>query len=287
MRSRAWTALARACLATALISPAAAQHDKHEPPAPPPAEQHSEHAAHGAAAAASVAITDEQRAAAFPDLGAMRMGDMMLENPLNKLVLLDRLEWHDATGSPLTWDVDAWVGRDLTKLWIRTEGERRDDATEHAEIEILWGKSFARWWDFVAGARYDAQPSPERSWAAFGVRGTAPFRFDIEATSYIGESGDAALRFEGRYDLLVTNRLVFQPELALDAYGQSDASRGMGAGLAEGELGLRLRYELRREIAPYVGLVHVRSFGRTADFAHAAGTETHDTRLVLGLRVWF
>lgn len=286
MRNRTCT-VSCAFLTAALTWPATAQQAEHaEHAAPAPAAQHSEHAEHGAAAA-PVAVTDEQLAAAFPDLGDMRMSDMMLENPLNKLLLLDRLEWHDATGSPLTWDVDAWIGRDLTKLWIRTEGERRDDVTEHAELEILWGKSFARWWDFVAGARYDAQPSPERSWAAFGFRGTAPYRFDMEATAYVGESGDAALRFEARYDLLITNRLVLQPELDLDAYAQSDASRGTGAGLAEGELGLRLRYEVRREIAPYVGLVHVRSFGRTADFAQAAGNETHDTRLVAGLRLWF
>jgi copper resistance protein B len=273
-----------ACLA-ASSGRAVAQHAEHA--APPPA-QHSEHAAHSAAAAPTFAtVTEEQRAAAFPDLGDMRMSDMMLENPLNKLVLLDRLEWHDAPGDPLTWDLDAWIGRDLTKLWIRSEGERTDDATEHAEVEILWGKSFARWWDFVAGARYDAQPTPEQSWAAFGLRGTAPYRFEIEATTYLGEGGDIALRFEGKYDILVTNRLVLEPLVELDWYGQSDSDRGIGAGLSEGELGLRLRYEVRREIAPYVGLTHVRSFGRTADFVHAAGDDPDDTRWVAGIRVWF
>jgi copper resistance protein B len=248
--------------------------------------QQTEHAQHGAAAA-PVEITAEQRAAAFPDVGAMRMSDMMLENPVNKLVLLDRLEWHDAPDDPLTWDLDAWIGRDLAKVWIRSEGERRDDATERAELEVLWGKSFARWWELVAGARYDAQPGPERSWAAFGFRGTTPYRFDIEATTYVGEGGDAAVRFKGQYDLLVTNRVVLKPLLELDWHGQSDAARGVGAGLSEGELGLRLHYEIRREVAPYVGLVHVRSFGRTADFARAAGREPNDTRLIAGIRLWF
>jgi copper resistance protein B len=252
----------------------------------PAIAQHTEHAQHGAATA-PVDITAEQRAAAFPDVGAMRMSDMMLENPVNKLVLLDRLEWHDAPGDPLTWDLDAWIGRDLAKLWIRSEGERRDDTTERAELEILWGKTFARWWELVAGARYDAQPSPERGWAAFGLRGTTPYRFDIEATTYVGEGGDAALRFEGRYDILVTNRLVLGPLLELDWYAQSDADRGVGAGLSEGELGLRLRYEFRREVAPYVGITRVRSFGRTADFVRAAGDDPDDTRWVAGIRVWF
>lgn len=223
--------------------------------------------------------------AATDQVEPMRMGDMMLENPLNKLVLLDRLELHDATGSdPLTWDLDAWIGRDLNKLWIRSEGERRNDVTEHAEVEVLWGKSFARWWDFVAGARYDSQPSPQQSWAAFGVRGTAPYRFDVEATAYVSDGGHAALRFETQYDVLITNRLVLQPQLELNWYAESDAARGIGAGLAEGELGLRLRYEFRREVAPYIGLVRARTFGRTSDLTT---NETDDTRLVAGIRLWF
>jgi copper resistance protein B len=281
----AWPTVA-ALAAPFFSGTAAAQHDHQAPAAaPPPQTEHAEHAvSQSTTVPGPTDVTEAARAAAFPELGAMRMSDMMLENPLNKLVLLDRLEWHDAPGNPQTWDLDAWIGRDLAKLWIRSEGERRNDDTEHAEVEILWGKTFARWWDFVAGARYDAQPSPDQSWAAFGVRGLAPYRFDIEATAYVGESGHTALRFETQYDLLITNRLLLQPQLELDWYGQSDPNRGIGAGLAEGELGLRLRYEFRREVAPYVGLVRARKFGRTADFATG---DTDDTRLVAGIRLWF
>lgn len=280
--SFSWPALAQHTDHTQHAQPPATQHTEH---AQAPAAQHAEHGDHAAAAAA--AVTDAERAAAFPDVGEMRMSDMMLENPVNKLVLIDRLEWHDAAANPLTWDVDAWVGRDLSKIWIRSEGERTDAATEHAELEVLWGRSFARWWDVVAGARYDAQPSLDREWAAFGVRGTAPYRLDLEATAYVGEGADTALRIETRYDVLVTNRLVLVPLLELNWYGQSDSARGIGAGLSEGELGLRLRYEFRREVAPYIGLVHVRSFGRTADLVRAAGDDADDTRLVAGIRVWF
>jgi copper resistance protein B len=279
MRSRA----SIVALAAAFAWPVVAQHAEHASSAAP--EEPGDHAP--AAARTATTITEEQRSAAFPDLSAMRMSAMMLEDPLSKLVLLDRLEWHDASGDPLTWDLDAWIGRDLTKIWIRSEGERRADSTERAELEVLWGKSFARWWDFLAGARYDAQPSPEQSWAAFGFRGTTPYRFEIEATTYLGEGGDSALRFEGQYDLLVTNRLVLKPLLELDWYGQSDAARGVGAGLSKGEMGLRLHYEFRREVAPYVGLTHVRKFGRTGDLAAAVGEDANDTRLVAGIRLWF
>ncbi len=287
---RYWPVLAAAALLAG--APAAAQHEQHapaaaEPPAPP--ARHSEPAAHAehAAAPTSTSVTEAERAAAFPDLGDMRMSDMMLENPLNRLVLLDRFESHDATGSPLSWDLDAWVGRDLTKLWIRSEGERRDGETERAEVELLFGKSFARWWDFVAGARHDAQPSPDRSWAAVGVRGTAPYRFEIEATAYAGNGNRTALRFETQYDVLVTNRWILQPQLELNWYGRADPTSLRGSGLSDGELGLRLRYEIRREVAPYVGVARERSFGRTADLLRAVGRDADDTRWVAGIRVWF
>jgi copper resistance protein B len=278
-----WPALVAAAVLTS--APAAAQHEQHAPSAqpPPPAAQHSEHAV----PPAPTSVTEAERAAAFPDLGDMRMSDMMLENPLNKLVSLDRLEWHDAPGNPSTWDLDAWIGRDLTKLWIRTEGERRNGETERADVEILFGRSFARWWDFVAGARHDFEPSEGQSWAAVGVRGTAPYGFEIDATAYAGDSNRAALRFETRRDVLVTNRWILEPRLALNWYSEADPARFRGPGLSDAELALRLRYEIRREVAPYVGVARERSFGRTADAVRALGRDDHDTRWVAGFRLWF
>ena len=209
---------------------------------------------------------------------------MHLEDPLNRSVLLDRFESQDDDGNPVAWDLDAWVGRDLTKLWIRSDGERRDGNTEQADVEILWGKSFARWWDLLTGVREELDPGPDETWAAVGVRGTAPYRLGLEATAYVGDGGASALRVETHYEVLVTNRWILRPELDLAWYGQSDPSRGRGAGLAEGDLGIRLRYEIRREVAPYVGVLLARKFGRTADLS--AGDDD-DTRLVAGIRVSF
>lgn len=277
----------RLATAVALLLAAAsarAQHAEHAEHAAP-----TEHGAHVHEPPPVLApVTDEQRAAAFPELGAMRMNDMMLENPLNKLVVLDRFEWQDADGGDvLNWNLEAWIGRDLDKLWLRSEGERSSGDTERAELEILWGHGFARWWELVAGARHDFAPGEEQSWAAVGVHGLAPYRFDVEATAYVGSGTSTALRIETTRDLLVTNRLVLTPLLEMNWYGQTDAARGVGAGLADAELGLRLRYEVRREIAPYVGLTYERSFGRTAELAASAGRASSDTRLVAGLRVWF
>jgi copper resistance protein B len=119
------------------------------------------------------------------------------------------------------------------------------------------------------------------------VRGTAPYRIDLEATAYVGDGGRAALRVKSHYELLVTNKLILQPLAELNWYSQSDARRGVGAGLADVEIGLRLRYEVKREVAPYVGLVTRRQLGDTADFARAAGHDPRDTRLVAGVRLRF
>ena len=265
-------------------SRAAAQHEQHTPATEPTPPAQHEHAGHATAPAPA---TEGERAAAFPDLGTMRMPDMMLVDPLTKLVLLDRFESHDANGNPLSWDVDAWVGRDLTKIWVRSQGERRGDETERAEIEVLFGKSVARWWDVLAGVRHGVEPGESQDWLAVGVRGTAPYRFEIEATAYAANGGRTGLRVETQRDLLVTNRLILQPQLELNWYGEADSARQRGAGLADAELGVRLRYEIRREVAPYVGLVRERSFGRTAALRRNAGRDADDTRLVAGIRVWF
>lgn len=209
----------------------------------------------------------------------------MLEDPFNRSVLFDVLELRDS--DDLSWDASAWLGHAFNRLAIRTEGERVDSGTERAELELLWSHSFARWWDVVAGARADFEPGPSRNWGTFGIQGLAPYRFELEATAYVGEGGYTAARFEGEYELLITSRLILQPQLELNWYGQSDPERRIGSGLSSVEAGLRLRYEFRREVAPYVGLVRERLVGSTADLARADGLDPEDTSLVAGIRLRF
>jgi copper resistance protein B len=212
----------------------------------------------------------------------------MLEDPFNRSLLVDELETHDDDGSrEVAWDATFWAGHTFNKLVARTEGEKRGGTTEDAELELLWSRGVARWWDVVAGARADFEPGATQSWGAFGVRGLAPYRFELEATAYVGDGGRSAARFEGEYELLITSRLILQPQIELNWYGQSDPERGVGQGLSTGEAALRLRYELRREVAPYVGLVYQRKFGATADVVRAEGEDPDDTRLVAGVRLRF
>jgi copper resistance protein B len=144
----------------------------------------------------------------------------------------------------------------------------------------------ARWWSLQTGLRHDFGDGPSRNWAAFGVAGLAPYFFNIEATAYVGDAGRTAARLRAEYEVLFSQRLILQPEFEVNAYGQDDPERQIGAGISDFQLGLRLRYEIRREIAPYLGVVWVRRTGRTANFARAAGESIGDVWAVLGVRIF-
>lgn len=267
-----------------LAAPAYAQHEHHQP-APPPAAERPSPAPHPALPEPTAA----ERAAAFPDLGGMDMRDHMDEDPLVATLLFDQLEWRDAGGDAdgLAWNLRGWIGGSHDRLWLRSEGERHDGATDEGDVELLWGRPLDAWWDVVAGVRHDIGHGPSRDWVAVGVQGLAPYKFEVEATAYLGTSGRTAFRAEAEYDVLLTNRLVLQPSLGVELHGRDDRERGIGAGLSEAELGLRLRYEFRRAFAPYAGIVWSRSFGRTAEFARADGGDGTERMWVAGVRFWF
>jgi copper resistance protein B len=234
------------------------------------------------------AVAPADRAAAFPDLSGVSMREHMNDDPTNVMFLVDRLERRDATGSsPSIWDANLWIGRDFNKLLLRTEGEVLKGRVEDANLEALWARPVSRWWELVVGARQDFRPEPARSWLALGVVGLAPYRVQVEATAYVGEGARTALALQLEYELLLTNRLILQPRLEINAYGKEDRSRGIGAGVSDLELGLRLRYEIRREFAPYVGVAWANKFGATADFARAGGTDPYELQVLAGLRVWY
>ena len=210
------------------------------------------------------------------------------DDPILVKLMLDQLETRDSgSGSDGAWDAQAWIGRDLTKIWVKTEGERKFGNTEAAEMQFLFSKAVASYWEFQIGVRLDSRPSPDRTWAAIGFQGLAPYFFEIDTALFIGESGRTALRLEAEYQLLFTQRLILTPEIETNFFGQNDPQIGVGSGLSEVEAGLRLRYEIRREFAPYIGVNWSRVFGKTADFARAAGQSTSDTQLTIGLRAWF
>ncbi len=211
------------------------------------------------------------------------MGDKLFGS-----VLLDKFEYFNGQNSKgLKFDGEAWFGGDQNKLWPKAEGEREDNETGTTRLEALWNRTFTTHWSTQIGIRHDAWEGPSRTWVAFGIEGLAPYWFDVEATAYIGENGRTALRGELDYEFLLTQRLILQPNIEINVYGKNDEDKGIGSGLSEIEAGLRLRYEIKREFAPYVGISWHRKYGKTADYARAEGAETDDAQLVIGLRLWY
>ncbi|MDH3511997.1 MAG: copper resistance protein B [Gammaproteobacteria bacterium] len=210
------------------------------------------------------------------------------DDPLLFMAMVDQLEVRLTSGdNPLTWDADAWLGKDLNKLWLKTEGERVNGENEEVELQLLYSRAVSAYWDFQAGWRGDLRPRPDRNWLAVGFKGLAPYFFEIDAAIFVGESGRTAARIDLEYEILFTQRLILTPEFETNLYGKKDAELGIGSGLSDIEVGLRLRYEFRREFAPYIGLNWWKKFGDTADFAKAAGQDSDDAQITLGLRAWF
>jgi copper resistance protein B len=213
----------------------------------------------------------------------MQMDDT---EPIGKL-LLDELEWRDTSdGGAFVWEGQGSYGGDYDKLVVRSEGERVGDDTRNARVELLWDRIIARWWDLQAGAREDFGGGPPRSWAAFGLAGVAPYGFDTAITLYAGDAGRVAARLRSEVDLLLTQRLILQPQIEANLYGQPDRARRLGSGFSDVDIGLRLRYEVRRELAPYLGIAWTQWSAETARLLHPLTARRGEAQFVAGLRLW-
>ena len=229
-------------------------------------------------------ITDADRSAAFPNVEP----HVMRDRSVHAFVLFDQLEWQgDGTAGGMNWDTKGWVGGDRTRLWFRTEGQVEDGHLDDVEVHVLYGRAVARWWDVVVGVRQDVRPGPAQTWGAFGLQGLAPYWFEVEATGYISDGGQTAARLEADSELLLTNRLVLRPLVEVNLHGKSNTGRGIGAGLSSTDIELRMGYEFRRELAPYIGVTWNHLFGETRDLAEAAGGAASRVRFVGGLRLWY
>jgi len=221
----------------------------------------------------------------FP--GIVTAGEMN-DDPLLTMLIVDQLEIRIADGeNPLVWDAEGWGGQDLHKLWIKTDGEYVDGQVDEAELQALYSRAVAPYWDLQLGWRHDFRPSPQRGWLAFGLKGLAPYYFDIDTALFIGDSGRTAARLQVEYEIMLTQRLVLVPEIEVNLHGKDDSATGTGSGLSDIEAGLRLRYEVRREFAPYFGVNWTRLYGQTADYAREEGDDSDDVQFVIGVRFWF
>lgn len=211
-----------------------------------------------------------------------------VDDPLLTKVMINQFETRITDGpNPQVLDGQLWIGKDLNKLWVKTKFERTDSITEEAELQALYSRAIAPFWDAQIGWRRDFRPKPEQDWLTIGLQGLAPYFFEVDAAFFIGKSGRTAARLEAEYEILFTQRLIMSPEIEVNFYGKDDPAAGIGSGLSNMELGLRLRYEFTREFAPYIGINWTRQFGQTADFTKTAGNEIKDTQIVVGVRIWF
>ena len=208
---------------------------------------------------------------------------------MHYLFLADRLETAFGDGDErYAWDIEGWYGGDIHRLWLKSEGEGEPGGrVDGAEIQALYSQAVSPFFDARLGIRHDVRPDPDRSYLVAGIHGLMPFVFEVDAALFLSEKGDLSGRMESEYDLRITQRLVLQPRIELEFAAQATPELGIGSGFNSIEAGMRLRYEVRREIAPYVGIAWERKLGDTADFARLSGEDERTLQLVFGARLWF
>ena len=186
------------------------------------------------------------------------------------------------------WEGEGWLGGDIDRFVIKTEGDGVvGDGVEAGEVQALYSRAIDPYFNLQAGIRYDFEPGPSRTYATVGFEGIAPYWFKVEGALFLSDKGDLLGRLEGYYDERITQKLILQPRAEINFAAQDVPANGIGSGLYEAELGLRLRYEIRREFAPYIGVSWEGMVGDAARFARAAGDKARSTSLVLGIRTWF
>ncbi len=209
-------------------------------------------------------------------------------DPLLWMTQIEQLEIRaPASDQSQLLEAQFWAGYDLEKFLLKLDAERDDGKTEELEVQALYSRAIAPFWDIQFGLRRDFRPQPKAEWGVIGLQGMAPYFFEVDAAVFVGSAGRTALRLRAEYELLLTQRLILSPEAEINAYGRSDQQRGIGAGFSDAEFGLRLRYEIRREFAPYIGIQWQSKFGQTADYATANGEDRNATQVLIGLRAWF
>jgi len=205
-------------------------------------------------------------------------------------VLMEQLEGRtNGPDNAFRWDGQGWIGTDMNKLWLKSEGFVEHGKATDGISEALYSRPipYLRYFDFQAGVRYDLDSNPGLVWGALGIEGLAPQFFQFEPTFYFSDRGRIAGRVNGSYDILLTQRLIAQPQIEMNFYNKSDRSRGFGSGLSELDTGLRIRYEFSRKFAPYIGFAYTGSYGPNASFVREEGGNPNDPRFIFGVRIWY
>ena len=213
------------------------------------------------------------------------MGD---DDPIVTKVMIDQLETRVVEGDdPLVLEAKAWIGKDLNKFVIKADVESVNSVTHELELQALYSRAIDPYWDFQVGLRQDQKPAPNKNWFVLGFEGVAPYWFEIDSALFIGEKDQLGLRFRAEYEWMITQRWVLSPEFEINLYSKDEEARGIGSGLSDSQLGIRLRYEIKREFAPYIGINWTNKYGNSASYAKNDGEKVGSTHFVAGIRAWF
>lgn len=201
----------------------------------------------------------------------------------------DRFEVRAQDGDDVvSWDAQGWYGGDEEKLWLKSEGKKiTGGKLEDAEAQVLYSRMVTDFFDVQTGLRYDARPGPRRGYAVLGMQGLAPYYLQLDGALFLSNHGELSARLTAEYELLLSQRLILQPAFEVNLAARDVKQRGVGSGVNDVELGLRLRYEFRRELAPYIGVTWQRTLGESADLARKQGEDVEIPALVAGIRFWF
>ena len=202
-------------------------------------------------------------------------------NPLRSTLMVENLEYQFNDEEAIIWDAYAYVGYDLNKIYIYSEGERTDEEIE-SENQLVYSRAISPYWDVQLGVAYDKNDKSDQVWGVIGLSGLAPYFFETRGVVLVGEDGNIGVRFASEYEALITQKLVLSPSMELSAYTKDDIEMEIGSGFSNLTLGVNLRYEFLREFAPYVGLEWSKNFGNTDEFS-----PLNETYATAGLRFWF
>lgn len=214
-------------------------------------------------------------------LGQTAHADME-DDPLVTMLLMDKFEVLDNDENTRVWEGSFWIGYDINKLYIYSEGEATADGLESSQNELVYSRAIAPFWDAQIGLAYDKNDDASKTWGEIAISGLAPYYFETRAALLVNGDGNVGLRLDAEYEALLTQKLILTPSLEADFYTKDDQDMHTGSGLSSIEAGLRLRYEFIREFAPYIGVTWEKTFGNTSDY-----NPIDETNLMVGVRFWF
>jgi len=204
------------------------------------------------------------------------------DDPLRTMLVMDRFELLNNDENTRIWEGSFYIGYDIDKLYVYSDGEATSDRLESSQNELVYSRAIAPFWDAQVGLVYDKNANASKTWGEVAIAGLAPYYFETRAALLVNGDGNVGLRLDAEYETLFTQKLILSTSVETDFYTKDDPTMQLGSGLSSMEAGLRLRYEFVREFAPYIGVTWEKTFGNTSDY-----NPVNESNFLVGVRFWF